>query len=152
MTRKEKESEKTTIIHQSNMAIYQSRGRISDMSEVQSGTSKNGYEWQRMTITLEIPGSQGSVFKQVFQVFGNDVNDVCLYNIGDRVEISWSMYAREWNGRWYNNVDLVKIKSLDEQKQEERPAPAPAHKQPAIFDQPQESLDPADNPDDLPFL
>ena len=133
------------------MAIYQSRGRISDMSEVQSGTSKNGYEWQRMTITLEIPGFQGSVFKQVFQVSGNDVKDVSLYNIGDRVEISWSMYAREWNGRWYNNVDLVKIKSLDEQKQEEKPAPAPAPKQPAIFDQPQESLDPADNPDDLPF-
>lgn len=131
------------------MALYQSRGRISDMSEVQSGTSKNGYEWQRMTITLEIPGLQGSVFKQVFQVSGNDVNDVCLYNIGDRVEISWSMYAREWNGRWYNNVDLVKIKSLDEQKHEKNPAPAP--KQPAIFDQPQESLDPADNPDDLPF-
>ena len=133
------------------MAIYQSRGRISDMSEVQSGTSKNGYEWQRMTITLEIPGFQGSVFKQVFQVSGDNVNDVCLYNIGDRVEISWSMYAREWNGRWYNNVDLVKIKSLDEQKQEEKPAPAPATKQPAFFDQPQESLDPADNPDDLPF-
>lgn len=133
------------------MAIYQSRGRISDMSEVQSGTSKNGYEWQRMAITLEIPGSQGSVFKQVFQVTGDDVNDVCHYNIGDRVEISWSMYAREWNGRWYNNVDLVKIKSLDEQKQEEKHAPAPAPKQPAIFDQSQESLDPADNPDDLPF-
>lgn len=134
------------------MAIYQSRGRISDMSEVQSGTSKNGYEWQRMTIILDIPGFQGSIIKQAFQVTGDDVNDVLLYNIGDRVEISWSMYAREWNGRWYNNVDLVKIKSLDEQKQEERPAPAPAHKQPAIFDQPQESLDPADNPDDLPFL
>ena len=133
------------------MAIYQSRGRISDMSEVQSGTSKNGYEWQRMTITLEISGFQGSVFKQVFQVSGDNVNDVCLYNIGDRVEISWSMYAREWNGRWYNNVDLVKIKSLDEQKQEEKPAAAPASKQPAIFDQPQESLDPADNPNDLPF-
>lgn len=118
------------------------------MSEVQSGTSKNGYEWQRMTITLEIPGFQGSVFKQVFQVSGDDVNDVLLYNIGDRVEISWSMYAREWNGRWYNNVDLVKINSL-EQKQEEKPASAP--KQPEIFNQPQESLDPADNPDDLPF-
>ena len=133
------------------MAIYQSRGRIFDMSEVQSGTSKNGYEWQRMTITLEIPGFQGSVFKQVFQVSGDNVNDVSLYNIGDRVEISWSMYAREWNGRWYNNVDLVKIKSLDEQKQEEKTSPAPAPKQPAIFDQPQESLDPADNPNDLPF-
>ena len=78
------------------------------MSEVQSGTSKNGYEWQRMTLTLEIPGFQGSVTKQVFQVSGDDVNDVLLYSIGDKVEVSWSMYAREWNGTWYNNVDRVK--------------------------------------------
>lgn len=131
------------------MALYQSRGLISDMSEVQSGTSKNGYEWQRMTITLEIPGFQGLVFKQVFQVSGDNVNDVLLFSIGNKVEVSWSMYAREWNGRWYNNVDLVKIKRLDEQKQEEKPTPAPGQQE--IFDQPQESLDPAGNPDDLPF-
>lgn len=133
------------------MALYQSKGTISEMSEVQSGTSQNGYQWQRMTIILDIPGFQGSIIKQAFQVTGDDVNEVLLYNIGDRVEVSWSLHARNWNGRWYNNVDLVKIKSLDEQKQEEKPAPAPAPKQPAIFDQPQESLDPADNPDDLPF-
>ena len=132
------------------MALYQSRGRISDMSEVQSGTSKNGYQWQRMTIVLEIPGFQGSVIKQCFQVSGDDVSDVLLYNIGDRVEISWSMYAREWNGRWYNNVDLVKINSL-EQQQSEKPAPAPAPKQLEFFDNPPESLDPAEHPDDLPF-
>lgn len=133
------------------MAIYQSRGRISDMSEVQSGKTQSGNEWQRMTLILDTPGFQGAVYKMVFQVSGDHVKDVLLFKRGDKVEISFSIYAREWNGRWYNNVDLVKIKSLDEQKQEEKPAPAPASKQPAIFDQPQESLDPADNPNDLPF-
>ena len=133
------------------MAIYQSRGRISDMSEVQSGKTQSGNEWQRMTLILDTPGFQGAVYKMVFQVSGDHVKDVLLFKRGDKVEISFSIYAREWKGRWYNNVDLVKIKSLDEQKQEEKPAPAPASKQPAIFDQPQESLDPADNPNDLPF-
>lgn len=133
------------------MAIYQSRGRISDMSEVQSGKTQSGNEWQRMTLILDTPGFQGAVYKMVFQVSGDHVKDVLLFKRGDKVEISFSIYAREWNGRWYNNVDLVKIKSLDEQKQEDKPAPAPASKQPAIFDQPQESLDPADNPNDLPF-
>lgn len=93
------------------MALYQSKGTISEMSEVQSGTSQNGYQWQRMTIILDIPGFQGSIIKQAFQVTGDDVNEVLLYNIGDRVEVSWSLYARNWNGKWYNNVDLVKIKS-----------------------------------------
>ena len=152
MTRKEKESEKTKINHQSNMAIYQSRGRISDMSEVHSGTSKNGYEWQRMTITLEIPGFQGSVFKQVFQVSGNDVNDVCLYNIGDRVEISWSMYAREWNGKWYNNVELVKIKPQDMQQFDHAPGQQASRVKVLVtdsIDHSTESLQPQEN--DLPF-
>ena len=129
------------------MALYQSKGTISEMSEVQSGTSQNGYQWQRMTIILDIPGFQGSIIKQAFQVTGDDVNEVLLYNIGDRVELSWSLSARNWNGKWYNNVDLVKIKSQEETKQD---APAPQQAQ-IQFNQSQESLDPADNPDDLPF-
>ena len=133
------------------MALFYQKGTISDFSEVQSGKTQSGNEWQRMTLILDTPGFQGAVYKMVFQVSGDHVKDVLLFKRGDKVEISFSIYAREWKGRWYNNVDLVKIKSLDEQKQEEKPAPAHASKQPAIFDQPQESLDPADNPNDLPF-
>lgn len=129
------------------MALYHSKGRISEMSEVQSGTSKSGYEWQRMTLVLDIPGYQGAVIKQAFQVTGDDVKDVLLLSIGDEVEVSFAIYARNWNGKWYNNVELVKINSLEQEK----PAPAPAPKQLEISDQPKESLDPADNPDDLPF-
>lgn len=123
------------------MALYHSKGRISEMSEVQSGTSKSGYEWQRMTLVLDIPGYQGAVIKQAFSVTGDDVKDVLLLSIGDEVEVSFAIYARNWNGKWYNNVELVKINSLEEEKS--NPAPE--------ADQPQESLDPADNPDDLPF-
>lgn len=127
------------------MALYYSKGTISEMTEVQSGTSKNGYDWQRMSIVLDIPGFQGSVTKQCFQVTGDDVNDVLLYNIGDKVEVSWSLYAREWNGKWYNNVELVKI-SHQEQKQDApaKDAPATPKTQQIQFDQ--------DNPEgDLPF-
>ena len=132
------------------MALYQSRGTISEMSEVQSGTSKNGNQWQRMNIVLDIPGFQGSITKQCFQVTGDDVDDVLSYNIGDKVEVSFSLYAREWNGKWYNNVDLVKIKYQEER----RDAPAPvnaAKKNAAPQPKKQESLDSAANSDDLPF-
>lgn len=129
------------------MALYQSKGTISEMSEVQSGKSQNGFQWQRMTIILDIPGFQGSIIKQAFQVTGDDVNDVLLYNIGDKVEVSWSLYARNWNGKWYNNIDLVKIKK-QETKQDTSATPQQEQIQ---FNQSQESLNPADNPDDLPF-
>lgn len=128
------------------MALYNSRGTISNMSDVKSGTGKDGNQWQRMTLTLDIPGYQGSITKQVFQVFGDSVNDVLLHSVGDKVEVSWSMYAREWNGKLYNNVDLVKIYSQEETKQN---APAPQQAQ-IQFNKP-ESLNPSDNTDDLPF-
>ena len=93
--------------------LYTSRGTISEMSEVTTGQTKSGNPWQRMTLVLDIPGYQGSVTKQAFQVFNDDVKEVSLLNIGDKVGVSWSMYARQWNGRWYNNVDLAKIKHSD---------------------------------------
>lgn len=127
------------------MALYHSIGRISEMSEVQSGTSKNGFSWQRMTLTLEIPGYQGSVTKQIFQVSGDNIDNVLKFDIGDKVDVSFSLYAREWNGRWYNNVDLVKIDSQEEIQ--ETPAPAKSAPKPKS----KESLDPEENPDDLPF-
>lgn len=121
------------------MAIYYSRGRISEMSEVLTGTSKSGNEWRRMSLTLEIPGYQGSVTKQVFQVFGDVVDDVLDRKIGDRVEVGWTMYAREWKGRFYNNVDLVNI--TDQEEKEAQPKKTAKT----------EALNPASHQDDLPF-
>lgn len=126
------------------MAIYHSKGRISAMSEVQSGTSKNGYQWQRMTIVLDVPGYQGSVTRQSFQVTGDDVDDVLLYSIGDQVEVSWTLYAREWNGKWYNNVELFSIEKPDGVTNE---TPAPVQ---AARESDTDELNPAKH-DDLPF-
>ena len=58
--------------------------------------------------------------------FGNSFSKIALtaqnqrveelqdYQIGDRVEVGYSVTAREWDGKWFNNVDLISIKFLDE--------------------------------------
>ena len=94
------------------------------MSEITSGTSTSGRDWARMTIMIDIPGYQGSISKISFQVGTDRIGDVQEFKVGDKVEIGWAIYAREYNGRWYNNVDLVNIKSQGVQA--EAPAPAPA--------------------------
>lgn len=126
------------------MALNYTKGTISHMSEVTSGTSKNGYDWARMTIMIDIPGYQGSITKLSFQVGKDRIDDVCAFKVGDKVEIGWSIYAREWNGKWYNNVDLVNIKSQGVQAAAPAPSPAPQTKNiPAAELEPQE--------EDLPF-
>lgn len=119
------------------MAIYYSTGTICTMSDVQSGTSKTGKQWQRMTIVIEIPGYQGATTKQVFQCFGDVVMEVMKFSLGDRVECGFTVYAREWNGRLWNNVDLVKITK----KGPDQPVPE------APFD----DLNPEAHQDDLPW-
>ena len=131
------------------MALYQSIGTINSMSEVQSGISQSGFQWQKMTIILDVPGFRDSFSRQVFQVSGDRVSDVLNFHVGDKVEISWAMTAREWNGRWYNNVDLIRINPQEERQP--APAPAPAAKPQNLFNNGQESLNPEDYPDDIPF-
>ena len=128
------------------MALYYSKGTISHMSEITSGTSTSGRDWARMTIMIDIPGYQGSNSKLSFQVGTDRISDVQEFKIGDKVEIGWSIYAREYKGRWYNNVDLVNIKSLGVQADAPAPAPAPA---PAVEPYPANCFEPQS--DDLPF-
>ncbi len=120
------------------MALYLTKGIISGISEVKYGEGKNGTRWQRTTLTLDVPGFQGSVTKQRYQVFGDLVDEVTKFHVGDRVEVSWTMYAREWNGMLYNNVDLVKISGI---------APAP---QSARIESSGDDLNPEGH-EDLPF-
>ena len=127
------------------MALYYSKGTISHMSEITSGTSTSGRDWARMTIMIDIPGYHGAISKLSFQVGTDRISDVQEFKVGDKVEIGWSIYAREYNGRWYNNVDLVNIKSQGVQSDAPAPTPAPR----SLNNIPAAELEPHE--EDLPF-
>ena len=131
------------------MALYYSKGTISHMSEITSGTSTSGRDWARMTIMIDILGYKGSISKLSFQVGTDRISDVQEFKVGDKVEIGWSIYAREYNGRWYNNVDLVNIKSQGVQADAPAPTPAPTPATRSLNNIPAEELEPHE--EDLPF-
>ena len=119
------------------------------MSEVRSGKSKNGYDWAKQSILLDIPGYHGSITKLSLQASNEMVEELNNYKVGDKVEIGWSIYAREWEGRWYNNVDIIAIRSQEQEERErtqKAARPAPAAQEPLISS---ESLEPQKG--DLPF-
>ena len=131
------------------MALFYSKGTISHMSEITSGKSNSGRDWARMTLIIDIPGYQGSITKLSFQVGTDRIDDVCAFKVGDKVEIGWSIYAREYNGRWYNNVDLVNIKSQGVQAEVPAPTPAPTPAPRSLNNIPAEELEPHE--ENLPF-
>ena len=91
------------------MAIIKEKGTIAVLGEVQSGTSQSGNPWYRQTIVVDVAGYNGSYRKIALQASGNIVGDLETAQIGDKVEVSYQVTAREYNGRWYNNVDLYKV-------------------------------------------
>lgn len=122
------------------MAIIKEKGTITFMSEVQSGVAQSGNPWYRQTIVVDVAGYNGSFRKVALQASGNVVGDLEGANVGDKVEISYQVTAREWNGKWYNNVDLYKVEFLEPQMQQ---PVAPAYPQNPQFPQyPQPQVNP----------
>lgn len=108
------------------MEKYISKGTISSISEVISGTSKSGNSWRKVSFVIEIPGYRGNFCKQEFSLFGDDIEDLQGFNLGDKVLVGFNYLSIEYNGRWYPNIRVVEISLLDEEKPAPALAPAPA--------------------------
>ena len=124
------------------MAFINDKGVLTWKSEVETGTSKNGNPWAKQTIVVSREGVNAPYDKVALSVFGARVNDTETCNIGDKVEVTYSVSAREYNGRWYNDISLYKI---DPQVK----APSPAQVYYSSNATNEESLEP--QPGDLPF-
>ena len=119
------------------MAIIKEIGTISVLGEVQSGTSQTGNPWYRQTIVVDVAGYNGSYRKVALQASGNVVGDLEGAAVGDKVEVSYQVTAREWNGKWSNNVDLYKVEFLEPAMPQMQQSVAPAYPQ-----QPQPQVNP----------
>ena len=96
------------------MALNRVKGIISHMGEIQSGTSQSGYDWARQIVVLDVASYNNTFSKIALTAQNQRVDDLQNYQIGDRVEVGYSVTAREWDGKWFNNVDLINIKFFDE--------------------------------------
>ena len=113
------------------MALNYVKGIISHMGEIQQGTSQGGFDWARQVIVIDVHSFNGSFTKIALTAQNQRVDDLQEYQIGDRVEVGYSVTAREYQGKWFNNVDLVNIKFLDEVVSA-TPAPQTAPVAPAL--------------------
>lgn len=129
-------------------------GTLSQKMPVASGTSARG-PWAKQEFILEFPDGNFTA-KACFTAWGQEkVQDLEKYQVGDKVKVSFNLKSREYNGRWYNDLQIWKIAPVGSQ-----PAPAPAQAAPAqaapAFPQaPAPTLEdmPADSDaeEDLPF-
>lgn len=83
-------------------------GKIIAVMPAKSGVStKTGNNWMTQEYVIEVPGQYPK--RCAFSVFGED--RIKQFNIqsGDEVTIQFDIDAREFNGRWYNDVRVYNV-------------------------------------------
>lgn len=124
-------------------------GKIIAALESRSGTSKtSGNPWKIQEFVLETVGEQYPK-KMMFSIFGEDKIQQAAINVGDVVTVSFDINAREFNGRWYNDIRAWRVSHDTAQTAAPAAAAAPA----APF-QAAPAADPfaaSSSNDDLPF-
>ncbi len=139
------------------MASLELEGTLKQKQAVQSGASARG-PWMKQEFVLEYPDGNFTA-QACFLAWGQDkVQELDKYQVGDRVKVSFNIKSREYNGRWYNDLQIWRIAPAGTVPAA-APAPAAAPVAPAPVPPvppapPAPTLDdmPADSPeDDLPF-
>lgn len=131
------------------MPALELEGRIVRKEAKQSGQSARG-AWMKQDFILEY--QDGNYPAEVcFTSFGNDkVAELDRYQVGDQVKVSFNLRAREFNGRWYNDVRVWRISPAGQAAaQASGPSLPPVIEQapaPSIEDMPLDS-----ESEDLPF-
>ena len=119
-------------------------GKIIAVLPERGGTSKTGNEWKMQEYVIETHEQYPK--KVCFNVFGAD--KIAQFNIqaGDELTVSFDINAREYNGRWYNDIRAWRV--------ERGAAPAGMPADAPAFDAPKTKIEDFgndNNPDDLPF-
>ena len=127
-------------------------GKIIAALEPRSGTSKtSGNPWMIQEYVLETINEQYPK-KMLFSIFGEDKIRQAAINAGDEVVVSFDINAREYNGRWYNDIRAWRV------SHDVNGGAAPVETQPYASAAPAQAVAPAPDPfapsnekDDLPF-
>ncbi len=136
-------------------------GRVIAILEKQSGVSKaTNREWSSQEYVIEVPGQYPR--KICFRLFGEDRINEAHIQMGEEITISFDIDAREWQGRWFTQINAYRVSRnagmpTDQFPPAEQFPPAsqfPPQQQPYTQAQPfnSEPSTPVTNPsDDLPF-
>jgi len=117
------------------------KGRIQQILKPESGVSRAGNEWKKQEFVIE---TEDQFPKKIcFTLFGDKISLIEGITSGQEVEISFNIESREYNGKWFHNINAWKI---DTAPSENIPEPPPEL---GMEDIPPEPTD--DASDDLPF-
>ena len=80
------------------------KGKLVKKLAVESGISKSEKQWKKQTVVVDTGAEYNPEI--AIQAFGDEkIKDLDKLSIGDDVLIKCNVYSREYNGRYFHNID-----------------------------------------------
>jgi len=80
------------------------KGTVTLIAAAETGTSKAGKEWTKQVIVVNTGAEYNPEI--AIQAFGDDkIKDLNKLAVGDSVLIKCNVSSREYNGRYFHNID-----------------------------------------------
>lgn len=113
-------------------------GVIHSLLAPTQGVSTRGSAWKKQDVIIET--LEGEYSRKICVTFFGDKADECSKLVkGEKVKVSINIESREFNGKWYTNINAWKIDRAVATSAAEMPIAAP------------DGFQPADMGDDMPF-
>lgn len=117
------------------------KGRVFQILKAETGVSKGGKEWSKREFVIET--EEQFPRKVCFTLFGDKTSLINNLTVGETVDVSFNVESREYNGKWFHNINAWKI-----DKPAENQSSAAGVPEYSIDDIPPEA---DENGNDLPF-
>tara|TARA_R100001244_G_scaffold44764_1_gene40595 strand:- start:767 stop:1078 length:312 start_codon:yes stop_codon:yes gene_type:complete len=89
-------------------------GKLVTKLDRETGTSKSGKSWEKQSILIEQSGTDYNK-EVVISFFGDKIKSLRDIEEGSEVNVSINLSSREYNGRYYHNIDGWFIAKLGEE-------------------------------------
>jgi len=122
------------------------KGRLIQVLPLQTGISKSGSNWSKQEFVIET--EEQFPKKVCFTLFGDKVSLLNGLSTDDQVDVSFNLESREFNGKWYSNINAWKL-NLVESKENQGNQPSTYHVE--DIPPPLEPQEPDQPYNDLPF-
>jgi len=95
------------------MNILSIKGSLIKKNDVENIEGKEGKKWIKQTFLLKTNAEYNNQI--CFQLFGEEkIKLLEPHQLGDSIEVFFNVSSREYNGRYYHNIDAWKISDGNE--------------------------------------
>ncbi len=86
------------------------KGTLKQILKAESGVSRAGNEWKKQEFVVET--SEQFPKNVCFTLFNDKFSLLENLSEGDEVEVSFNLESREYNGKWFHNINAWKVEKV----------------------------------------